>query len=146
MTIDELIQIGKNAEAYFLMHKGYDTAEFRSFSVRKDGTVTYNFDLYDDFQTPIPVHYRCQHEYCMTIDFEDMRNLERWPNREQRELSVLAAQLAAIDNDASKLMSLSAQNFVAGLKPQIDTLRNQITKQEIKNRTGFTHNGNRLEV
>ena len=66
----------------------------------------------------------------MSINLEDFwPTLESWPNREQRELEIMARKLAALDANLDQIQSAQVLAFVARLQPQIDEIRRMITHE-----------------
>ena len=64
------------------------------------------------------------------VELDDFWNtLEQWPNREQRELEIMARKLAARDSTLDQIQSAQVLAFVARLQPQIDEIRRLITHE-----------------
>jgi hypothetical protein len=133
MDLEALHAKARTAAMYLQTVKGYDSAKFTyimSMEREEGAALSIYFALYDDFQYEVPEQYRQKHGYSIELSLEELNHIENWPNREQRELCVLAARLAGVSAASDKLMSAAAQSFVAGLLPTIETIRNQIGVQK----------------
>lgn len=124
----ELHEFGKEAAETFHLHKGYDTAEFLCLKVFSD-CIIFEFQLGDYFQTHLDYSKRYRHGY-VDIELREVdltlpqfrAEVAAWPNREQRELRVLARQLADISPD--KMSSLAGQEFAAKIRAESVALDN----------------------
>lgn len=114
-TITHLIATGENAAVYFADECGYTSTEFREVGISVLGGVTYRFHLHDDFQAHLNYNIRQHVGWDVEVTAEQIENLTSWPNREQRELAVLAAQLASIGENTDKIESAQAAAFVKRL-------------------------------
>ena len=131
-TISELIALGSSGQAFFHDKLGYTTANFGEVQLRARGLHVLYFDLVDDLQQEIPYGNRFKSEHMMSIPLEDFwATLESWPNREQRELEIMARKLAALDANLDQIQSAQVLAFVARLQPQIDEIRRMITHEPI---------------
>ena len=129
-TVSEMLRRGQEAQYYFSDKLGYDTAVFHSIRIGQDGFITYHINLDDDFQAELPHDQRYLVSYSEEVTDEDFYGiLERWPNREQRELYVLAAAVAPLSTMAKELRTARVLAFVARLQPDLDELRRQLTDQ-----------------
>ena len=129
-TISELINLGKMVERYFDEKLGYTTAHLIDITLRPSNFHQLYFTLQDDFQSELDYDKRCKCGSMISIDLEYIwRTLESWPNREQRELEIMAQKLAALDANLDQINSERVRAFVARLQPQIDEIRQMITDQ-----------------
>ena len=129
-TISEMIALGKDGERWFEEKLGYTTTNFVEVTLRGRGLHVLYFDLIDDFQNELPYGNRFKSEHMMSINLEDFwPTLESWPNREQRELEIMARKLAALDANLDQIQSAQVLAFVARLQPQIDEIRRMITHE-----------------
>lgn len=127
-NIAELLSRGKSAEHHFAEKLGYNTAQFGSVMISKASYITYHFNLRDDFQEGLPYERRYHHGPCEILPDEDFYGcLERWPNREQRELYILAQQVAPLTDMAKEIQSAQVLAFVERLKPDLDELRRRLS-------------------
>ncbi len=130
-TINELIALGKTAERFFEDKLGYTIARFVDAIIWPVGNTTLYFDIQDDFQKELPYDRRFKSDSMLKVDLEDFWNtLEQWPNREQRELEIMARKLAALDANLDQIRSAQVLAFVARLQPQIDEIRRMITHEK----------------
>ncbi len=129
-TISELINLGKAAERFFESKLGYTTATFVDVTLRPNEYYVLYFSLHDDFQREISHDKRFKDDSMLAINLEGFWNtLEKWPNREQRELEVMARKLAALDANLDQIQSAQVLAFVARLQPEIDEIRRMITHE-----------------
>lgn len=117
-TIQELLASGESFAEHFA-RCGYDTADFRDVTIRKDGEILFYFNLEDDFQRDITVSLRYKHEWMMRISGETVQEIRdqvyAWPSRKQRELRVLARQLASVKGMSEKVADLEVQEIIEGI-------------------------------
>jgi len=126
----ELVGMGKTAERQFLNMLGYDHALFDHVKLRPSGDHQFEFELRDNFQSNLAGAMQYKVGWCVNIPIENIWDkLATWPTREQRELTIMARKLTAIDADLDKITSAQVKAFVARLQPDIDALRRQITDQ-----------------
>jgi len=129
-TISELLNMGKMIEKYFEERLGYTTVHLVDITLWPAGNHTFYFSLQDDFQESLDHNKRFKCGGMVSIEIEDVwTTMERWPNREQRELEIMARKLAALDANLDKIESAQVLAFVARLQPQIDEIRRMITHQ-----------------
>ena len=130
-TISELIALGNSGAAYFEQNLGYTEANFIDVTLwRASGHVIY-FSLEDDFQKELHYNNRFKCDSMISIHLENFWNtLEQWPNREQRELEIMARKLASLDANLDQIQSAQVLAFVARLQPQIDEIRRMITHKD----------------
>ena len=129
-TISELLELGRMGKAYFEDTLGYTEVAFIDVTLRAHGNHTVYFTIYDDFQREIPEDMRYRNSYMESIDlgvFWD--KLLTWPNREQRELEILARKMASIDGNLADIQSAQVLAFVKRIQPEIDKIRAAITDQ-----------------
>lgn len=107
---------------------GYDTVTLCSVRISRDMTVYAVIDMVDDFQKNLPFDMRYASNYSESIDLYGF-DAARWPRRKERELRVLARQMATTAGMEEKLVSLEALAFVETLKPSLEELRRQIPDQ-----------------
>ncbi len=129
-TISELLNLGKMVERYFDEKLGYTDVHFQDVTLDPSGEChRFYFRLQDDFQKELDFDKRCK---CgaQFIEIEGVWDiLESWPNREQRELEIMARKLASLDANLDLIESAQVKAFVARLQPQIDEIRSMITDQ-----------------
>ena len=126
-TITELVALGKTAENYFKSHLGYDEATFKRIWLSASGAHRVDFTLHDTFQNSLPPETTYKVGWSVTLDLEGFWDkVTSWPTREQRELTILARKMAAIDADLCDIRSAQVLSFIARLQPDIDALRAQI--------------------
>ncbi len=130
-TISELIALGKSAERFFDEKLGYTDVCFLDVTLWPNGSGhVFYFSLQDDFQKELHYDKRFECGSMISIPLEDFWNtIEQWPNREQRELEIMARKLAALDANLDQIQSAQVLAFVARLQPQIDEIRRMITHQ-----------------
>jgi len=129
-TISELIALGRSGAAFFEEKLGYTDASFLDVTLWSRDTHALYFSLHDNFQKEIPYDRRYKSDSMIKINLEDFWNtLEAWPNREQRELEIMARKLAALDANLDQIQSAQVLAFVARLQPQIDEIRRMITHE-----------------
>lgn len=128
-TINDIRVTAEVAEEYFTTKLGYTRAKFSFGAVYKD-KITLFFDLYDDFQEKLPSEMRYKTGGANTVQVDDHHEfwakLQNWPNREQRELHIMARKAAAIDADLEFIQSAQVRAFVESLRPSLEELRRQI--------------------
>ena len=131
-TISELIALGKSGERFFEEKLGYTEVSFIDVTLRS-GTVNHHviyYSLQDDFQKELHYDKRFKCGSMINIEIEDFwHTLEQWPNREQRELEIMARKLASLDANLDQIQSAQVLAFVARLQPQIDEIRRMITHE-----------------
>ena len=128
--ISELIALGKDGERFFEGKLGYTEASFMDVTLWRGGRYTVYFNLEDDFQKELHYDRRFKCDGMMSISLEDFwHTLEQWPNREQRELEIMARKLASLDANLDQIQSAQVLAFVARLQPQIDEIRRMITHE-----------------
>lgn len=130
-TISELLNLGKMVERYFDEKLGYTTVEFQDITLYP-GSLDhcFYFGLQDDFQLEISHDKRYKCGSMINIRVENVWDtVQTWPNREQRELEIMARKLVALDANLDQIESVQVKAFVARLQPQIDEIRMMITDQ-----------------
>ena len=129
-TISEMIALGKSGAAWFEEKLGYTEVRFIDVTLWLSNHSVVYFALHDDFQKELSYDRRFKDDSMMSIDLEDFwTTLEAWPNREQRELEIMARKLAALDTNLDQIKSAQVHAFVARLQPQIDEIRRMITHE-----------------
>ena len=129
-TISELINLGQMIERYFNEKLGYTTADFQDVTLSSSGYNRFYFTLEDDFQKEVSYEKRFKCGSMVSIPLEDVWDtVQAWPNREQRELEIMAQRLAALDANLDQIESAQVLAFVARLQPVIDEVRRMITDQ-----------------
>ena len=127
-TINELITLGNSGARFFEEKLGYTTAEFIDVTLWRGGDHIVYFSLQDDFQKEISFGKRFKCDTMMLIHLDNFwTTLEQWPNREQRELEIMARKLAALDANLDQIQSEQVLAFVRRLQPEIDEIRRMIT-------------------
>ena len=120
LTVNDLVNEGESMDAFFRITLGFDIVDFEWVRASPDGDVSFIFTLYDDFQRDLPSEHRVEHEPYRSFSGETITDIwasiRRIPNRERRELLVMAKQLAGAMSQADKLVSLAGQEFAAKLK------------------------------
>jgi len=128
--ISELISLGKTAERVFEGKLGYTSASFHEMSLDSNNYHRLYFHLEDDFQNELPYDRRFKCGSMTIVRLENFwTTLEQWPNREQRELEIMAQKFAAIDANLDQIRSAQVRAFVARLQPEIDEIRRMLTHQ-----------------
>ena len=131
-TISEMIALGKSGERFFDEKLGYTDADFVDVTIWKNGGHLVYFNLQDDFQQELDYNNRFKCDRMISIPLENFwPTIEAWPNREQRELEIMARKLAALDANLDQIQSAQVLAFVARLQPQIDEIRRMITHQPV---------------
>ena len=133
-TISELIALGKSGERFFEEKLGYTEVSFIDVTLRPGSNSHYviYYSLQDDFQKELHYDKRFQCGSMISIYLEDFwKTIEAYPNREQRELEIMARKLAALDTNLDQIQSAQVLAFVARLQPQIDEIRRMITHEPI---------------
>ena len=129
-TISELITLGNSGEAYFEGKLGYTEANFIDVTLWRASNHVIYFSLQDDFQKELHYNNRFKCDSMMSIHLEDFWNtLEQWPNREQRELEIMARKLASLDANLDQIQSQQVLAFVRRLQREIDEIRRLLTHQ-----------------
>ena len=137
-TISELLHLGKNGAAFFEGKLGYTTASFSDVTLWSNTNHSIYFSLQDDFQMETHMDKRFKCGSYLSIPLEDFWNtLEQWPNREQRELEIMARKLAALDANLDQIQSAQVRAFVQRLQPQIDEIRRMITHVKTAEQGGY---------
>ena len=120
LTVNDLVNEGESMDAFFRITLGFDIVDFEWVKVSPDENISFIFTLYDDFQRNLPSEHRVEHEAYRSFSGETITDIwasiRRIPNRERRELLVMAKQLAGAMSQADKLVSLAGQEFAAKLK------------------------------
>jgi len=126
-TAWQLLDLGRSAQVYFEETLGYDEARFVEVSLRPSGDNNIQFSLTDDFQDGLSNDQKYKVGWAVFVPLDGFWDkLTTWPNREQRELTILARKVAAIDGNLDQIKSAQVLAFVARLQPDIDALRAQI--------------------
>ncbi len=126
-TIEELLALGEAGKAYFERELGYDTVGFYQVRVRSGRDHQLEFELFDEFQKNLHVDMRYKVGWAVDIPLEDFwGKLTTWPDREQRELTILARKMTSVDADLDQIKSAQVRAFVARIQPDIDALRRQL--------------------
>ena len=129
-TISELIALGNSGERFFEQKLGYTSARFIDVTLWKVSDHVIYFDLEDDFQKEIHYNHRFKCDSMVSIHLENFwTTLEQWPNREQRELEIMARKLASLDANLDQIQSAQVLAFVRRLQPEIDEIRRLLTHQ-----------------
>lgn len=113
-TIADLIAT-QNEICLRLRGKGFDSVEKKRISIYQDGTITFCFELEDDFQRELNYEDRISEGpfYCDLDNYYE--KVQRVPSRERRELEVLTRQLGRIHATQEQYASLEGKKFVAKL-------------------------------
>jgi hypothetical protein len=121
-NIEHMIAAGNQAEAIFKDTLGYNNACFDSISIT-DYSVNMAFELNDDFQEGLPPAEKCKAGWHVPISLmEDIpldefwNAISTWPTREQRELHVMAAQLAKVGQSCDGMVGKQVEAFVNQIK------------------------------
>tara|TARA_R110000868_G_scaffold76760_8_gene220454 strand:- start:310 stop:738 length:429 start_codon:yes stop_codon:yes gene_type:complete len=106
-------------EAYLRESKGYDTTAIRAVTIEADcETLVIIYTAQDDFQAHLDYDKRVNSGYSETVEGKSFLELQEAltsiPNREMRELQVMAKKLAGM-TDSSKLTSAMAKSFAASI-------------------------------
>ena len=127
-TMMDLMALGKVAETYFGKELGYDETEFKRVWLNGHGGHRIEFMLHDTFQHNLPIEMQYKDGWAIMLDLDDTfwDKVTTWPTREQRELTILARKMTAIDADLGDIRSAQVLAFIARLQPDIDALRRQI--------------------
>ena len=127
-TSTQLIQLGVTAQSYFEDKLGYDEVTFRRIWLNAHGAHRIEFTLHDTFQRNLPVEMTYKDGWSIMLDLDDTfwDKVTTWPTREQRELTILARKMTAIDADLGDIRSAQVLSFIARLQPDINALRAQI--------------------
>ena len=129
-TISELIALGKDGERFFEEKLGYTEVSFIDVTIWPGSNSVIYYSLQDDFQKELHYDKRFECGSMINIEIENFWNtLEQWPNREQRELEIMARKLASLDANLDQIQSAQVLAFVARLQPQIDEIRRMITHE-----------------
>ena len=116
-TVNELLAIASSAEITFKDVLGYDQCTLYSVHVRKE-SIIFEFQLRDDFQDYLSYAQRIDNGFTdFTPEKLAALSSQTWRNREQRELALLARQVAGVRHDVDKLVSAQAIAFVKSLDP-----------------------------
>ena len=127
-TVNELIEMGKAARGYFENQLGYTSACFNSFDLHEHGEHRAYFSLDDDFQKDFDYDRKYKVGSMVAVDLANFWDtITTWPNREQRELKIMARKLTALDTNLDLIKSAQVKVFVARLQPDIDSIRSMIT-------------------
>lgn len=129
-TISELIALGRNAAAYCEKTLGYTSATLFDVTIFDTGEINIYLSLVDDFQKELSHENKYKVGGMISFNLETLwDDLRAWPNREQRELEILARRLAALDANLDQVKSAQVRAFIARLQPEIDKMRAMITHQ-----------------
>ena len=127
-TISDLMTLGRSGVTFFENKLGYTTVGFTDVTLWPNLSHSIYFSLQDDFQMELhhDKRFKCGSYTSIPLDgFWD--TLTAWPNREQRELEIMARKLAALDANLDQIRSAQVLAFVKRLQPQIDEIRRMIT-------------------
>ena len=120
---EALIVAGNACEHEFKTRLGYQDATFRYILI--GNTVRLEFHLHDDFQNNLDYEERCHHGWGVQLEvtatspvLEVYNKLRVWPTREQRELHVMAGQLAKVGQSCNDMVTKQVQAFVNQIKAQ----------------------------
>ena len=137
-TISDLMTLGRNGAVFFEDKLGYTTVGFTDVTLWPNNSHFLYFSLQDDFQMELHPDKRFMCGSYTNILLEDFWNtLEQWPNREQRELEIMARKLAALDTNLDQIQSAQVLAFVQRLQPQIDEIRRMITHVKTAEQGGY---------
>tara|TARA_R110000796_G_scaffold76589_9_gene171248 strand:- start:6743 stop:7168 length:426 start_codon:yes stop_codon:yes gene_type:complete len=121
-SIEDLIVAGNACEREFTERLGYNDARFFSVDVT-DYDIKLHFELTDDFQSGLSHDERWDAGWGVTIDCtsddpvaEVYTALQRWSTRPQRELQVMARQLAKIGQTSEDMVTKQVEAFVDQIK------------------------------
>lgn len=127
MTVESLLAAAEYAQTYTKDVLGYDQVCFNSIRISPCGEIVYSFDLIDEFQRYLPEEVRDRSGYYQEINHPLLENLQKWPNREMRELGVMAKKLSLLGQQTDELKSELARSFNARFAADLASLQNLIT-------------------
>lgn len=128
-SIEDLIVAGNAAVREFTSRLGYDYASFMSVRV-SDFRVSIQFELTDDFQKDLSSGEQYLAGWTVDLDLgfdgagpEDIHPAEflynevmKWPTRAQRELHVMASQLARVGKSCDGMVTMQVAAFVEQIR------------------------------
>lgn len=128
-SIEDLIVAGNAAVREFTSRLGYDYASFASVRI-SEHQVSIQFTLTDDFQKDFSYgeQYRAGWNVNVDLEFngagpEDINPTEllynevmKWPTRAQRELHVMASQLAKVGKSCDGMVTMQVAAFVEQIR------------------------------
>ena len=132
MRLPYLIEIGHSVAEALVRELGYNEANFRGleYQVPYYGVASYvaKFYVEDDFQEHLSYDDRVDHG-SMAITIEQLTSFPAgFQSREMRELKSLAKRTALGEDYTDKMESALAKQFVADLMPDLEKLKNLLTK------------------
>jgi len=115
---------------------GYTTAEVLSVNLRENGSGEVVINLTDDFQDNLSADIHYYHERYRYVSFDSPEAVGiglflSYPNRAQRELRVMARQMASVKGMGEHLASVEAQHFVTTILRNADKLFEAIEDKRI---------------
>jgi hypothetical protein len=128
-SIEDLIVAGNAAVGEFTSRLGYDYASFMSVRV-SDFRISIQFELTDDFQKDLSSSEQYLAGWNLAVDLEsdsagpeDINPVEflynevmKWPTRAQRELHVMASQLAKVGKSCDGMVTMQVAAFVEQIR------------------------------
>ncbi len=129
-SIEDLIVAGNAAVREFTSRLGYDYASFISVRV-SDFQISIQFILTDDFQKDLSSSEQYRAGWNLAVDLslfdgagpEDINPTEflynevmKWPTRAQRELHVMASQLAKVGKSCDGMVTMQVAAFVEQIR------------------------------
>jgi hypothetical protein len=128
-SIEDLIVAGNAAVREFTSRLGYDYASFMSVRV-SDFQISIQFELTDDFQKDLSSSEQYLAGWNVDVDLgfdgagpEDINPTEflynevmKWPTRAQRELHVMASQLAKVGKSCDGMVTMQVAAFVEQIR------------------------------
>jgi hypothetical protein len=128
-SIEDLIVAGNAAVREFTSRLGYDYASFMSVRV-SDFRISIQFELTDDFQKDLSSSEQYLAGWNVDVDLgsdgagpEDINPTEflynevmKWPTRAQRELHVMASQLAKVGKSCDGMVTMQVAAFVEQIR------------------------------
>lgn len=128
-SIEDLIVAGNAAVREFTSRLGYDYASFMSVRV-SNFRISIQFELTDDFQKDLSSSEQYLAGWSLNVDLgfdgagpEDINPTEflynevmKWPTRAQRELHVMASQLAKVGKSCDGMVTMQVAAFVEQIR------------------------------
>jgi hypothetical protein len=124
VTTKSLIDAGNQAVHLFTTQLGYNNATFDAVHITSN-VITLEFDLTDDFQEDLNSGERYLAGWLTNIKLESNHPIQEfwdkmtaWPTRAQRELHIMAGQLAKIGQSCDDMVTKQVEAFVNQIKTQ----------------------------
>ena len=126
-SIEDLIVAGNASVREFTSRLGYDYASFASVRI-SEHQVSIQFELTDDFQKDLSSSEQYLAGWNVEVNIKDdihncwnpteflYNEVMKWPTRAQRELHVMASQLARVGKSCDGMVTMQVAAFVEQIR------------------------------